>query len=108
MAWLEIPTRSDIPAYSFKIQLEKTTYQITLTFNDRMNKWTMTLANNIGEPFVSPVPLAVNWDLFGRFAYSGMPPGKFYAFSTDGTFVDPARFDLGGRVKLLYRESTTT
>ena len=107
MAWLEIPTRTDISAYTYRIQLEGVTYQLTFTFNDRMNIWFMALGDNLGNKILDDIPLAVNWDILGRFAFSGLPPGKFYAFATDGVASDPARFDLGGRVKLLYKESTT-
>ena len=66
MAWLEMPTRSDISAYSYKIQLEGTTYQFTFTFNDRMGKWFMAIGDNVGSTLLDPIPLAANWNLVGQ------------------------------------------
>jgi len=108
MAWLEIPTRTDISAYSYKISLEGTTFSLRFSFNDRVGKWMLQIADQSDVVLLNEIPLVSNWDLISRFVTDGLPLGALYAFDTSGTGSDAGRFDLGERVKLLYRESTTT
>jgi hypothetical protein len=49
MAILEIPLRNDVPAYTFQIELEGVTYTLTVSFNARMNRWTMDVADSNGD-----------------------------------------------------------
>ena len=107
MAWLEIPTRADIPAYQFSIQLESKTYVLGFTYNDLMQRWFLRIADSYNNTLVSQIPIAVNWPLLTRFKKSGLPPGKFLAYDTSGKGQEATKFDLGDRVRLYYRESTT-
>lgn len=106
MALLECPTRNDLPAYEYLIQLQGTTYTLSFTFNDRMNKWIFQIADILGNAIISGVPVVANWPLLNRFRLSALPPGTFIAFDTSNQFKDPDRFDLGDRVRLFYQEST--
>jgi len=102
MALQELFTRKDLPAYYYTVALDGINYTISLKFNDRMNKWMITLGDSEGNDIVSNVPVVVNWPLFDRFRFDGIPPGTVYAYDTSGQNLDPERDELGDRVRLFY------
>ena len=105
MSTIEIPTRRDLPAYTYRIDLEGVTYTFSFNYNARMGKWLVSVADELGAALVSGVPIIVNWPLFARFSIAGMPPGDIAAYDSSNQSEDPGRFDLGARVKMVYRES---
>ena len=106
MAILQIPTRNDLDAYSFVIELEKRNYLLRFRFNERMNTWFMDICKTDGTPILAGLPLLTDTDLVSRFVIPDLPPGLFVAVDESGQGMDAGRFDLGASVKLLYREST--
>lgn len=107
MAYLECPTRNDLPAFSYTIPLDGTTFTLSYTFNDRMNKWFLELGDQFGVTIVSAVPIVSSWPLFDRFKGLAIPKGTLFAFDSSGQDLDPARFDLGARVRIFYKEFGT-
>lgn len=105
MANLELPTRLDLPAYNYRVTLEGTVYTLFFTYNQRMGKWILGLGDEQGNLLVAGVPLIANWPLFFRFKDEGLPPGDIAAHDSSGQSQDPGRFDLGGRVRIYYREA---
>lgn len=104
--FVEIPTRVDLPAYSMVVPLSGVNYQVTLTFNERINngvgKWLMSVEDPQGVTILDAVPVLADWPLFDRFSSPTLPPGSIIAFDTSGKHQDPGRFDLGDRVRLIY------
>lgn len=113
MAVVEIPTRNDLPVYQEQVTLDGVAYNMQFYFNQRINdnqgKWFVTLADQNNNMLVGPVPVVVNWPLFGRFIDQdmGQPPGSIFAFDTSGQNLDPGQFDLGARVRLFYLQTGT-
>jgi hypothetical protein len=107
MAYLECPTRNDLPSFQYVITLEGTTYTFTFTFNARMGKWFFDLGDEINSSIVSQVPVIATWPLFDRFVERAIPPGTLFAYDSSNTNTDPGRFDLGDRVRIFYAESGT-
>jgi hypothetical protein len=101
---LEIPTRNDLPSYSYVISLDGVNFTLAYTFNDRMQKWFLNLADASGNQIVSQVPVIASMPLFDRFVAEAVPAGTLFAFDTSGQNMDPGRFDLGDRVRMLYAE----
>lgn len=107
MAYLECPTRNDLPSYDYIISLDGVNYTLTYTFNIRMGKWFLSLGDQVGNVLVSQVPVVATWPLFDRFKDLTIPPGTVFAYDSSNTNTDPGRFDLGDRVRILYAESGT-
>lgn len=111
MALLEIPTRTDLPAYEQQVKLDGVNYIIELYFNPRINDgagaWQIVLANQNRTMLIGPVPVIVNWPLFDRFVDLTPPAGTIFAYDTSGQNSNPGQFDLGNRVRLLYLEEGT-
>lgn len=107
MAILEIPIRSDIPAYSFPITLEGTVFIFHFRFNERMDRWIWDVNDVNDDPIVNGVPLLYGLPLLDRYKSNSLPLGRFVLTDETGDERNPSREDLGDDFKLLYRESTT-
>lgn len=101
---LEIPTRNDLATYSYVITLDGVNFTVAYTFNIRMGKWFLNLADASGNTVVSQVPVIASMPLFNRFVAEAIPAGTLFPFDTSGQNTDPERFDLGDRVRMLYGE----
>jgi len=103
-ATLEIPTRKDLPVYNYTVVLDGVNYLLRYTWNDRMSKWFINVSDAGGTILINNVPLIANWPIIDRFRVSGQPPGSLLVFDTSLQNLDPARFDLGDRVRMFYLE----
>lgn len=105
MANLILPASQSLPAFSYQIELEGTTYTFRYNFNQRMDRWIFDIRTEFGDPIIAGIPLVSDWPILGRFQDERLPPGFLFAFDTSGQRVDPGRFDLGNRVQMIYQES---
>lgn len=107
MSLLEIPTRKDLPIYHYTVTLDGTTYQLRYTWNDRMSKWFVSVSDAGGTALIDNVPLVANWPIIDRFRVLGQPLGSLVVFDSSLQNLDPARFDLGDRVRMFYLEEAS-
>lgn len=107
MAYLKIPTRSDLPAYEFSLQLEGVTYFFSFEWNERGQYWSMDILDQDQNHLVAGVRMSVNINLLGRFKDTRLPAGIFILLDSSGKNLDPAVDNFGTVVELFYRESTT-
>ena len=103
---LQIPVRSDIPAYEFQITLEDTPYRLSFRFNARSARWTMDIKDQAGVSILCGIVILVGSDLSSRFRAVGGPPGRFFAVDSSGQDLPPTQADLGNRVLLYYEEAS--
>lgn len=104
---LQIPVRSDIPAYEFQIALEGTPYRLAFRYNRRRSRWAMDIKNQQGEILLAGVQILVALDLTSRFRVIDGPPGRFFAVDTSNQDLPPTEADLGNRVLLYYEEASS-
>jgi hypothetical protein len=107
MAYFEMPVRSDLSAYEFQIELEKTLYTFYFQFNARQARWIMEIRDELDEVIITGIPILTNVLLTKRFKDARMPLGDFFVFDSKGADADPDETQFGTRFKLIYRESTT-
>lgn len=104
MAILQIPVRSDLPAYEFIIELDQANYMFRFQWNSRSELWTMDIATTEGVEVVAGIPMLVNTDLIGRFQSDDLPPGALIVFDTSKSGANPGRYNFGTDFLLLYEE----
>lgn len=107
MGYVSIPVRSDLPSYKFQIELERVIYGLSFSYNSRESRWFMDILDSMGNPLVTGIKLLTAWAIASRFQSSELPPGEFFLLDTAGENKDPTRDDLGSRILMIYRESTT-
>lgn len=105
MTTLVLPVRSDLKAYSFKVELETVIYTLSFAYNTRRGRWYMDLADQSDNDIVTGVPILVNIPLLDQYIVEGIPPGRFIAIDESGNNKIPGEDDLGNDVKLFYQES---
>lgn len=106
MALFELPIRSDVPSYEFRVELEAVVYTLAFNWNDRMARWTMDIRDRDGLPIVTGIKLITGWLLTRQYKEESLPPGDFLMFDTGGEDKVADQHDLGERVVLSYQEST--
>lgn len=106
MSFQKIPVRSDLPAYEFDITLDGKIYNLSFSWNDRTELWTMDILDETGKDLLLGVSMFTNWDLIGRFRSSELPEKKFFCVDTAGEGKNPGIDDFGSRVILVYGDDT--
>ena len=100
----EVPLTIDFDDYSFAIDLDGTTYQLTLRWNGRAEKWFISLELQDGTEVIGMRPVIADWPPFARFRGPNIPLGELLFVDTSRSNTDPGRNDLGERVILVYLE----
>lgn len=106
MAIYYLPARTDLTHYDFEVELEESIYTIELYWNTRAEAWFLSVYDVLGEPLVSGRKVALGAPILGRAERPSGPPGAIIAFDTSGENVEAGETDLGGRVQLVYFDST--
>lgn len=103
MAVIELPTRTDVPHYSFEIELDRRLYSFEFHWNDRGGGWHFTISDpNTAAVLLAGRRVVVDFPLLSRFRDERLPAGELCAVDTTGEKRGPGIADLGARVKLLY------
>ena len=106
MATRALPNRTDLASYSFTTDLEGTTYVFDFYWNDRAVGWFFNIKDSASNYILAGVRVVLGFPLAGRSGKSTMPPGVLMAVDTTGQNIEPGLNDLGGRVQLLYFETS--
>ena len=106
MALIKLPVDSLRANYSFKIDLEGTTYTFSFRYNTRDSVWIMDIADEGENIILSGIPLLLGTLLFERFPNSNIPLGDFFVLSLEDSTSEATRDNLGTDVLLMYEEST--
>lgn len=99
-----MPTRTDVPHYTFELQLEQRTYAFEFRWNERAGAWFFSIADADGAPLLSGRKVTLGLPLLARFRDPRLPAGDLEAVDTTGQNRAPGLDELGSRVKLLYLE----
>lgn len=105
MATILLPATADSPFYDFEVELEGAIYTIELRWNERADLWFLSLYDATGAPISQGRAAVLGVDLVGRTADARRPPGTIFVWDSANNDEEAGRYDLGGRVQLLYAES---
>jgi len=97
MAVIEMPVRADLPAFTFKQDLEGTVFTFDFRFNVRFNNWIMDISDEQGNPIILGTPVQTDVDILSRFIFDGLPPGQFVVIDETGAQRNPDRENFGWR-----------
>jgi hypothetical protein len=101
---------TDDPFQTFVSNFDGIKYTITLSYNQREERWYLSIADDEGVPILSGLKLQANWPLLWRHRYNTrVPPGEIIAINTTSDRSPPTLNDLGEgkRCELTYIEAAT-
>jgi len=101
---IEIPTTSELPSYDFQTTLDGLVYNITINYNERRDRWQMSIADSQNDPIISGIPLLLNVSLLGQYVDSRLPPGVLFVMAPNEDNNEAGINDLGTRIKLFYQD----
>lgn len=99
---VEIPITSAVANYDFKTTLEGLVYSFRMQWNQRFNRWVMSLSDGNDQPLIQGVPVLSGPIVLEQYVTEGLPPGAILFLDTSGENIDPGRDDLGDRVRMFY------
>ncbi len=79
-------------------------FVFTFKWNARESAWYMDIADQDDVLIVASRKLVVDYPLITRCVDPRRPLGVLWAIDRSGAGLDPGRFDLDGRVALIYVE----
>lgn len=97
-----IPVDSSASSYKVRMDLEGEEFVFKLYFNERMNRWLLSIYDANEEPILMGIALNVDGSLIGRYSDPRLPPGELIFYDTSAQFREGGRNDLGDRCLLLY------
>jgi len=105
MSWRKIPVRSDIFAYSMRVELDQKIFILSFRYNARMDKWVMDIYDDQGNTLMHGIVLYTNFPLAYGIVSDDLPQGEFVCVHITGDDIDAGRDNFGTDVKLLYKEA---
>lgn len=99
---LIIPLVSDLPFYTFQVELDGATFQAEVQWNFRDEGWYASLFTADGDPIWTGLRLVLGFPLGSRCRDDRKPPGIFSLQDTSGADREATFSDLGSRVRLYY------
>lgn len=110
MATLLVPTSPGVPFYTQKTRLDGVDYVLGFRYNQREDRWYLSLADSEEIPILSGLKLVTNWPLLQAYHYDPrVPPGELFAMDLSGDDTPPGLNELGEglRTQLIYFEAGT-
>lgn len=105
MAIWSIPVNFSTPDFSFQIDLDGTIFGFRFCYNERTDRWSMSISDGVGNPIVSGIAVVTNWKLLQRFKTPGLPPGQLFTMDITGGNTEPGEVNFGDTVLLCYSEA---
>jgi hypothetical protein len=111
MAALLIPIATGAAYSTQKTRLEGRDYVLRLSYNEREERFYLSILDEEEEPLVEGIKVIANWPLLRHYRYDPrLPPGELMATDLTGANTPPTIDELGEgrRVEITYFESETT
>lgn len=99
-----VPIEMDDALTDFQIrtELEGVSLVLRFTWQERSDRWFVTIMTAEEEVLLAGLPLHVNLELIERFEVEGLPSGRLMLYDGSGGNTECGRYDLGDRCVLLY------
>jgi len=108
VALLIIPTTPGEPYFRQKTNLEGRNFVLVFSYNERIERWYLSIFDDEETPLLQGLKLVANWPLLRHYRHDiRLPPGELMAITQDGSTAPPTLNELGEgkRVELVYLEA---
>jgi len=102
---LQLPIRNDIESFSLAIALDGSVYLLQFDYNLRIDTWTMTVSDALGNPILAGAPILTNIETLAQYITEELPPGGVIAIDESGQNLDPTFDSFSETVKAIYLEA---
>jgi len=106
MAFVQLPVRTDLPAYDIQTELDGVLYTLGFSYNARAGYWVMDISDANETPILMGIRIISGWLLTDRFVMDNLPPGDFFVFDTSGKNADPLQDDFGTTKLMMYADAS--
>ena len=98
-AIFEIPLKGGTPSFQ-TVSLGGVRYQLFVHWCDPLGTWVLDLADQLGNPLVSGIPMVTGADLLAQYAYLSF--GGALVAQSDFDWTEPPTFDNLGQTGHIY------
>lgn len=102
-----IPTRTDVAAYTLRVDLTGVEFLFEFRFNDRESFWYFDLADALAAPIVQGVKVVLGVPLLRNVVDVRRPVGDLFAIDQSNADLEAGESDLGDRVLFVYEDGAT-
>lgn len=95
----------ETPYYSQRTRLDGRDYVLEFAYNEREERWYLSIFDEAKTPLARGIKLIANWSLLHPYRFDPrMPPGELTASDTTGDGSPPTLLELGEgkRCELVY------
>ena len=94
------------PCYFYGVNLDNSNYYFKLTWNDRVEFWTLEIQDETQTPIVSGIKLVLNYDLIQDYKHLPVPLGGLMVvdFSGDESKIQYEDFQNKRVLQFVYIE----
>lgn len=107
MSTVTIPV-FDTPRQTFQVRLSNILYRLRLQYNDRTDRWSMSIYDGEDNPIIAGMALVINFPLFFGARDPRLPPGQIFVIDPSGRqTLEPDRTawsESGQDLRLVYIE----
>jgi hypothetical protein len=110
MATLLIPTSPGVPYFTQKTRLDGRDYLLRFAYNERAERFSLSIYDESDEPLIEGLWLVANWPLLRHYRHDArLPPGELWVSDLTGDGSPPRLDELGEgrRCELTYFEAAT-
>lgn len=105
MSIVQIPIDNQNSSFKFRTDLEDTTYSLEFNWNNRLERWHISIRDADEVDILVGVPLNINYNILQRFRIPELPPGQLMLYDSTGQNLEATRESFGETAFLLYEES---
>ena len=102
MSIFDMPTRPELPNYTFRTFLDGTPFRFTLIFNSRAQRWYISLFDDEGNAVRTSMPAVTEWLLLSSVVTDNRPLGDLAVIPQGQDDSEPLLGQLGNTALLDY------
>ncbi len=89
-----------------RYELDGSVFTLTFQYNQRMGRWSLSVADVDEDPIVSGLALVPLWGLLELVTDARRPLGELMIVGPPGSVAPPTLTNLGVEMKLFYYEAS--
>jgi hypothetical protein len=106
MSVFNMPTRDDLANYSFRTFLDRVPFRFDVNFNQRAQRWYISVFDDQGNPVRTSMPAVTEWLLMLTVVTSNRPAGDLMVLPQGTDDSEPLLGQLGDTSVLLYLDQS--